>query len=288
MSKSGISISFNFVPFPQDIWRENIPLTRAEFRLLGYLIFHQVRFRRAVVPLTDDELLHGAWLRDEDTKVRVRRMDKGAGIGGRNNLKKARKSLIERGWIEITEKSETSDMPAHTEYTVVIANEREVSDSDSSNAKQVSDSDTPKIQIGQRRSPKRTREVSDSDTPNKEVRKELEGGRSSASEFPQIEYGKALVIESDIPHTRFDAGLFELAGVSIDILARAERLDVHEAYNRMVERIASARTAGVTVNRFWFSDSKFLQSTAAIPAAKRSLVSSESPDVKLRRELEAQ
>ena len=52
-------IDFLFVPFPQEIWSEGINLTQAQFKLLGYLLYHQVRFARRVIRLSDDEVLNG-------------------------------------------------------------------------------------------------------------------------------------------------------------------------------------------------------------------------------------
>lgn len=80
---------------PQEIWDENITLSLCEFRLLGYLLRHQLRTKNEKVLVSQDELLHGRRRKDGS------RIDQGCGIGNARNLIKARISLEERGWLHI-------------------------------------------------------------------------------------------------------------------------------------------------------------------------------------------
>ncbi len=156
MSK-GIRIDFLFVPFPQEIWREGLDLTESEFKLLGYLLYHQARFGRGIIAMSDDEMLNG---RRGPNGARV---DSGCGIKGRNNLKTARQKLIDRDWLECEQDARG------TKYKIQLSDVMEdVSKTDSG----VSKIDTPVmqggIQNGQKGYPKRTGKVSEIDTHNKE------------------------------------------------------------------------------------------------------------------------
>ena len=126
--KPKLKIGFNFVPLPRAIWDENLKLTLGEFRLLGYLIRHQVSFGNTNVRLSDEELLHGR------KKRGGARMDSGCGIQGRNNLKVAREALIKRGWIVMDEDLSDKARPRRW-YRVNVEAETEakseVSESDS-------------------------------------------------------------------------------------------------------------------------------------------------------------
>lgn len=143
----GMRIEFRFVPFPQEIWKDGIDLTEAEFKLLGYLLYHQVRFGQTIIGLTDDEMLNG-------TKFRGSRIDAGCGVKGRNNFKAARDKLIEREWIEYE--------PGQG-YRVLLGDD----------AKEVSETDTD-FQNNQQELNKHTLISSETDTPNKEVKKVIE------------------------------------------------------------------------------------------------------------------
>jgi hypothetical protein len=92
MSK-GVKIGFDFVPFPQEIWRDSIDLSESEFKLLGYLLYRQVRFGRGIISLTDNDCLKGK------LSPNGNRLDAGCGVKGHNNLKRAKESLVARGWI---------------------------------------------------------------------------------------------------------------------------------------------------------------------------------------------
>jgi hypothetical protein len=149
----GLRIDFRFVPFPQEIWREGLDLTESEFKLLGYLLYHQARFGQSIIALSDDEMLNGRRHNGE-------RVDRGCGIKGRNNLKTARQKLIERGWLDCEQDR------MGTKYKIQLCEVlEEVSKLDTG----VSKSDTPEgIQNGQSKRPKQTPQTSKSDTPNKE------------------------------------------------------------------------------------------------------------------------
>ena len=91
-------IGFSFVPFPMEIWTEGIRLTQAEFQLLGYLIYTSIRLGRSDdIRLTDTEIMDGRKKKDGTY------WDKGAGISNRVTFRRARASLIERGWLEMHE-----------------------------------------------------------------------------------------------------------------------------------------------------------------------------------------
>src|ERR1017187_514309 len=126
--KEKLKIGFNFVPMPREIWDKHLKLSLAEFRLLGYLIRHQVSFGNTNVRLSDEELLHGRKRKGGE------RMDAGAGIGGRNNLKTAREALVKRGWIVVDEDLSDKARPRRW-YRVNLETEqkeskKEVSESD--------------------------------------------------------------------------------------------------------------------------------------------------------------
>ena len=129
-----IKISYNFVAFPREIWDKNIDLTLGEFRLLGYLLRHQLRFGiKAAIKMTDDEIMHGK--KEKDGK----RMDKGCGLTSPNSIKDARDRLLEKRWIKMTEDLSDKARPKRT-YIVLVEDDSETSDSDG----EVSDSDTLK------------------------------------------------------------------------------------------------------------------------------------------------
>lgn len=88
-------IGEHFVKMPQEIWDENIDLSLGEFRLLGYLLRHQLRCRNQRILVTQDELLNGRKMPDGS------RMDCGCGITNPTRLIEARKRLEERGWLRV-------------------------------------------------------------------------------------------------------------------------------------------------------------------------------------------
>jgi hypothetical protein len=151
----GMRIGFQFVPFPQEIWKRGIDLTQAQFKLLGYLLY-QVRFGRDQVQLSDDELLNGR--RDRNGN----RLDGGCGIRGRNNLREARKGLEELGWID------TEETRFGRQYRVVL-DHGEGSESDPPESE--SDCARPEKYAAASVS---DRPASVSDTPNKESKKSFE------------------------------------------------------------------------------------------------------------------
>ena len=98
MEKQPITIDYHFVPFPQEIWDNNIDMTLGEFRLFGYLLRYQMRFGRGIlIRLTDDELMNGK--RNKEGK----RVDKGCGLTSHNSLTKAKEALLKKGWITVRE-----------------------------------------------------------------------------------------------------------------------------------------------------------------------------------------
>lgn len=109
-SRKGVRIPFSFVPFPREIWKENLDISLGEFRVLGYLL-SRLYFGQSQRPISDEELLNGE-LKEDGT-----RRDKGCGLTSRNGLKIARESLISRGWIEAVNVS-TDPHRTQWEYTV--------------------------------------------------------------------------------------------------------------------------------------------------------------------------
>ncbi len=117
MPKPIRSLDFSFVPFPAEVWDEDIPLALGEFRLLGYLC-KQIRFGEALRALADEELMHGIY---EDG----RRKDKGCGLS-RNGIKKAREALVERGWLNAENISDDVTRP-RWQYRLLLGKKGEVS-----------------------------------------------------------------------------------------------------------------------------------------------------------------
>jgi hypothetical protein len=168
----GVRIGFLFVPFPQEIWKGNLDLTLGEFRLLGYLLMHQVRFGRSIVMLSDDELLSGR--RDRGGE----RVDQGCGIRGRNNLRDGRRRLEARGWIR------TSETRQGRMYEIVI----EGSETDRVSNKsdhEGSETDHPKrtgaASESDRLASETDRPASETDQRNKEREKSREKSESKSS-----------------------------------------------------------------------------------------------------------
>jgi hypothetical protein len=161
----GMRIAFLFVPFPQEIWRDNIDLTEAEFKLLGYLLYHQAKFGKDIIALSDGECLEGKLSPSGE------RLDHGCGVKGRNNFKAARDKLIGRQWVEFIK---------GTGYKVLL-------DESSETDTPLSESDTPNR-------PNQTPLASETDTPNKEVENLLDIKPSQRTKRPPVDarYGPFL------------------------------------------------------------------------------------------------
>lgn len=142
----GVKIGYQFVPFPQEIWDQDLPLTLGEFRLLGYLLRHQIGFGTKPALITDDELLRGIKRADGT------RRDTGCGLRGTNNLKEARRRLTERGWLDLREDLSDRARPKRF-YRVKVQPAEGVSETDS----RVSETDSGGC-------PKRIPQVSETDT----------------------------------------------------------------------------------------------------------------------------
>ena len=151
----GVKIGYYFVPFPESIWDDNLQLTLGEFRLLGYLLRHQVGMGVKPALLTDDELLNGVKRADGT------RRDQGCGLRGVNNLKDARRRLTERGWLDLKEDLTDRARPKRF-YRVKVQPREQVSETDS----WVSETDSD-------RCPKRIPQVSETDTRTKVDRSSL-------------------------------------------------------------------------------------------------------------------
>jgi hypothetical protein len=125
---------------PVEIWDDYIDFTLAEFRLLGYLIRHQIRFGRSIPSVTQDELLNGLW-NARTSRVRARK-DKGCGLA-RNSLKQALDLLQAKGWIELVDISENPNIPRWAVRVVLADDDSELG---SSSEPQVSNFDTQRRQ----------------------------------------------------------------------------------------------------------------------------------------------
>lgn len=97
---AGIKLGFNFIPFPQAIVDDGIDLSLSEYRLLGYLLRHQLRLGKSVIKLKQDELINGRLLPDGS------RCDRGSGLVSGRDVKLARESLAARGWIAFQDTAE--------------------------------------------------------------------------------------------------------------------------------------------------------------------------------------
>lgn len=94
MSRRGIPVGFTFIALPVTIVDEALDLSLNEYRLLTYLLRHQLKLGRTVIQLTQDELLRGRRRGDGS------RYDKGCLISNHRDLAKAREDLGRRGWIK--------------------------------------------------------------------------------------------------------------------------------------------------------------------------------------------
>jgi hypothetical protein len=103
---------------PVEIWDEAIDLTLAEFRLLGYLIRHQIRFGRGITSITQDELLNGVWGLGPDG-ARHRR-DSGCGLARNTTVRETLESLQKRGWVELHDISERANIVRWTVRIVLL------------------------------------------------------------------------------------------------------------------------------------------------------------------------
>ena len=101
-------IGHYFVAMPQEIWDKNIPFSLPEFRLYGYLLRHQVRFKSTHRVTTFDELLKGTWGSKNGVRFRV---DTGCGLS-RNSVKSAIQDLKNRGWISVVNTSDNPQLPS--------------------------------------------------------------------------------------------------------------------------------------------------------------------------------
>ena len=80
-----MKLGFQFVPFPREIWTDNIELSQAEFRLLGWLCSH-LRLGVSQLKVADHQVLNG--FKDEKGFNYPR-----VGLS-KNSLRAARESLV--------------------------------------------------------------------------------------------------------------------------------------------------------------------------------------------------
>lgn len=80
-----MKLGFQFVPFPREIWTDNIQLSQSEFRLLGWLLC-DLKFGVQRYSFTDDELLTS---KHNGPPLNL----------ARNSLKKARQGLQDKGFL---------------------------------------------------------------------------------------------------------------------------------------------------------------------------------------------
>lgn len=238
MKPSSPLITFHFVPFPQEIWDDNIELSLAEFRLLGYLLRYYVRWGQSKrIRFTDDELLYG---RKEDGI----RIDSGCGISSANSLKDARKKLEEKGWITYTE--DHSDKARPKRYYAVnssLFGENEQENSPVNSRVSVFDTQLSKTdtQLSNFDS-----EVSESDTQLSKTDTRSDSKSLSVKVFSKRREEK-LAFESDSKATRSKKITPIIEALNdADLLVTAD--DLVEMYNRevpstcpQVERLSPAR-----------------------------------------------
>jgi hypothetical protein len=230
-------IEFRFVPFPQEIWTgKGIDLTEAEFKLLGYLLYHQGRFGQPIIALTDEEMLNGKRLNDGT------RGDSGCGVKGRNNFKAAREKLIAREWIEFE--------PGKGYRVLLSTIYQAVSETDT----RPSESDTTSIRSGQAKRPIQTPKVSKTDTPNKEEEKDLEGSEKEgedAEDLPPQALAHKVIDECTLPR---NPQVFQAIAGAIEFCVKEEHKSKGDAVTFIITCVRDALDRGETVNRFWFDD----------------------------------
>lgn len=103
-----LKLKYHFLPYPQEIVDEGLKLSLGEYRLLGYLLRHEVRLGGAIVRMKQDELIRGRLLANGN------RADKGCGLTSGRDLRSAREALVGRGWLEVT------DTPDGMIYTLLV------------------------------------------------------------------------------------------------------------------------------------------------------------------------
>lgn len=81
-----MKLGFQFVPFPREVWTENIELTQAEFRLLGWFCCN-LKLGIPQPDVSDDQILSG--FRDDSCTYPA------VGLS-RNSLHRARAGLMEK------------------------------------------------------------------------------------------------------------------------------------------------------------------------------------------------
>src|SRR5215469_2272444 len=172
----GRPLGYRFVAFPRLIWNVPLRLTQAEWHLLGYLIIHAQGKR---VALTDDELLKGK-LSSEG-----RRLDRGCGIQGRNNLKDARERLQMQGLVQVAE----CDRPRALIYELKFCE----------------DASGKSVQVGHTRQSESDSYLSEtetqlsvSNTQYKEVRKLLDPNENGLSSTASQDFQKLLIHLKDV------------------------------------------------------------------------------------------
>jgi hypothetical protein len=190
------SFDFNFVPMPEEIWDECIPLSLSEFRFLGYLC-KQIRFGEALKPITDEEMMHGVL-------EKGKRKDQGCGLLSRNGIKQAREALAERGWIEAINVSNDPTRPRWN-YRLLLGTKGEtatvsarqlVSQRDTVTARQVVSHDDSAVSQHDSGSVTARQQVSSADTCNKEeestknLDKELERSKAEIKPAPISQYAQ--------------------------------------------------------------------------------------------------
>jgi len=84
-----VKLDFFFVPFPREIWDEQVNLTQSEFRLLGWFLYN-LKFGVEALQVTDDQILNGCG-QANCTYPPV-------GLS-RNSMKFARDQLVAKGFL---------------------------------------------------------------------------------------------------------------------------------------------------------------------------------------------
>ena len=109
-----MKIDFSFVPFPREIWTENIDLSQVEFRLLGWFCCN-IKFGISQPKFADHEILNGCKV-DGITYPK-------SGLS-KNSLRRAREALMERGMLTAIKKADGGGRGNTTvwEYSLNLSN----------------------------------------------------------------------------------------------------------------------------------------------------------------------
>lgn len=246
LAEKGFKLDFAFIPFPEDTVEADPPLLQCEWQLLGYLL-KQIRFGEALQPLADDELLNGII---EVINGESARIDRGCGLS-RNGLKKARESLVERGWLLVSNMSTDPSRPRWMYRLLLkrraVTSRQQVSQRDSgANGQELSQQVTEPSQFDSAVSQSDSA-VSQRDTCNKEDRKYLE---KNHIEKPKAENSAPLVEKAEEKQKQANLDTMDLRRYQAEVRRINEANEREGRFGNIYEdqRLAAFR-AGLTPER---------------------------------------